>query len=850
MHEERRLPEEDTPIYSTGSRQGVYTLKLKKQDCLAWVPSDCFKYRDFILEGRIGIDPENGYSSAGFIFRYINDENFYYFLVSTKRFFRFCVVFNGNPINLIEWTESPLIGKNVSDLRVIARGTGFSFYLDDEWIAEVDDETISEGTFGFAAQNYSEKDPGSFYLHRILVDSRPVEVEKAYTRWVHFIPARPEYRVNLAGTFMSMGRFLAAGIQLKKALRGREGSAEEYFMLAESYRRMQLYDQALESIEKCLEKAPGKPEALLEKANLLYSLKRFIQARVYIRKIIPGHPGNTRLWNILGNCEYSLGNPEGALEAYQKSVELDPEDSLSRTNAARTQECLGLKEEAFTTYLAAARLLFRQEAYDELSLIFSRTRALLAEGIQIDDDLREKAKEFQAVEGKMLYHEGDAGQAEKLFVPLIKAGYQDSAVFYLYGLILIDKGERVKAGRYLKKAAELEPSFFLYWSRLAENLFLLGEDPEDALKKAYRLNPDDPWVNNLFGQHLMEKKRLEQAVEYFRKAKEAVPGRQVEDARRVGLSSPEGASSCPQGSVDTRQVEDAQQGSVSSSPQWSPEVADIYLNYSECLARLDFLQDAVIAINEGLDACGEHSTLFNQRGNILVRMRDFAAALNDYEKAIQLDQENNEYPQNAAACCIELDMIMRAEELLGRLLARSPGASVYNLTGNLAVIKGEYKRAELAFKEALCRAGQDCEIKLNLASLYLERRNYRSAKDLLEEVLRQEPESKRALSIREQVRKKYEIRYACASCDRTWWIPRGIPPQPALRIHGEPPNDAPAGKCKKCGKIYCVGCAQEFVRDRRFICPDCGESLKLADDALKYQLLRLLDENPESRQPP
>ena len=71
----------------------------------------------------------------------------------------------------------------------MARGDGFHFFADDEWIGEMTDATIPEGACGFAGQNYSEGPRAGFRLLEYAVESRPVEVEKAYYRWVHFLPA-------------------------------------------------------------------------------------------------------------------------------------------------------------------------------------------------------------------------------------------------------------------------------------------------------------------------------------------------------------------------------------------------------------------------------------------------------------------------------------------------------------------------------------------------------------------------------------------------------------------------------------------------------------------------------------
>jgi len=129
------------------------------------------------------------------------------------------------------------------------------------------------------------------------------------------------------------------------------------------------------------------------------------------------------------------------------------------------------------------------------------------------------------------------------------------------------------------------------------------------------------------------------------------------------------------------------------------------------------------------------------------------------------------------------------------------------------------------------------EIMLNLASLYLDRSDYKNAKEWSELALKKNPENEDILHIQRRIREKFEIKYECSACHREWWVPRNIPAQSQLKLHGEPPGDAPAGECEKCGKIYCVECGQKHLKDKRFVCPDCDQFLKLSADWLKYVLL-------------
>ena len=791
----RRLAEEQTPDYRSFVRQGSFRLEILKPDCFAWVTGP-YKYRDLVLEATLDFEPANAHCAAGFVLRYINEENFYYFLVSDKGSFRFDVVFNKNPIHLIEWTPFPGLTARPLELRLLARGDGFYFFADDQWIGETADATIPEGACGFAGQNFSQGPQAGFRLLEYAVESRPVEVEKAYYRWVHFLPALPGNRLQLARTFHGMGRYLEALVELKKAFRQGAGGAEERRLQADACLALKLHDEALGALEQSLALEPDNGEALLAKANILFQLRRFLEARDFIASVLPRFPDDAALANLAGACEYSLGNWERALQRYSRATELEPETPLYLGNLARVLERMDRCGEALQAYLRAARLLFRSETYDELSFVLARGRALAfaasAEGAPVG--ATPEARELAAYEAKMLFHQEKRDEAEGLLSSLVRAGYPDPSVHYLYGLILIGRGARGEAEAQLARATELEPSFPLYWFRLAENRKLLGRDPREALERAFALDPQDPWVNNLKGQLSMEEGKPGEALEHFRRALARAPGE-----------------------------------------------ADLAANAAAALVALGRAAEAVETATACLTAAGERAALYTARGNARVAMRDFAAAIQDYERALGLEPDNPDFLANGASCCLELDMVLRAEELLDRLLEAAPNAAAYNLVGNLAMVQQDHLRAELAYQEALSKDPGNPEVTLNLASLYLSQGGYAKARATLAPVLERFPQLARARELERRIREGFEQEFACAGCDRRWWVPREVPPQSAFKVRGEPPGEAPAGRCADCGKLYCIACAGPHAQEGQLLCPACGGRLRLADDALKYLFLRYLE---------
>ncbi|RKX74729.1 MAG: hypothetical protein DRP87_16230 [Spirochaetes bacterium] len=774
-----RFQIEEDRNYCTKVEGKALVLTLKKKNLFAWSLDTFYRYRDFVLEGEVSFDGQNGYSSAGIIFRYINEENYYYFIISNKGYFRFDLLFNANPISLIGWTHSPVLEGDRHKIRIIAHGSFFSFYVDGEWLAELENEAIDAGSIAFAGQNYDEKDRAVLRLERIYIESRPIEVEAEYYRWKEYIAVNPEQRIKLAHTMYKQGQYTAAVVQLKKASRDKKLSMDEILLLGDSLLSLGLYEEALNNFEKCLEVDRERKEALIGKANALYLLNRFLDLRDFIKGFKDRFGDSSVLWNLYGNAEYSLGNRDIAASAYVKAFENEPEMPLFAVNAAQAFRLLNDREKALYYYLTAARLLFRQEGYEDL-------QGVLKTIFEIEPDNREAA----AILGKMFFYDGRTFEAQKIFNRLIKEKTDDSSIYFLSGLILTAEGRREEALPLLEKACRMEPDAQLYWFRLAENRHLMGMDAWEEVSRALELDGEDPWVLNLAGQVCISRGELERAKDFLTRAME------------------------------------------------KDQAVEIVINYSEVLYLMGEEEEAFKILQQQ----EKDYRIYNQLGNILTRKECYAEAVRCYDRALSLNPQDTTVMENCAAACLELDLLSRAEELLGKVLDLSPTASAYNLIGNVARLRGQYSRAEKAYTEAIKLKPEEIDYRINLADLYLERLNYGEAKRLIKEALSHSPENSRAMAVFKRIRDATQIKLSCASCGREWWVDKNIPAQPVLRLRGEPPPESPAGRCINCGKIYCIKCAEEHLRDSRFVCRDCDEYLKLSDDYLRHLVLSYISE--------
>ena len=767
-------------------------LELSRPDLFAWTEAPLYRHSDFVLEGEFAMGHGLPHSACGFLFRYQDEANFYSVLVSNKGFFRFDVVFNGSPRALVAWTETPRSrgesppseGEGELSLRIIARGGHFTIVLDGEWAAEAADESFDRGHLAFAAQNYGEGGATRFSLLSCMVDSRPVEVETWYFRWNYYIVPGADARRRLAETLFAMGESLAAAVQLRKIERRGPLDADELFLKAETALRLGLQDEAEGALDACLALAPDRADANEEKANLLYLRGRYLELRDRLRNLLPTIRDNARLLCLSGHARFGLGDYAGAAADYGAAAGIEPEQPLYRMNEARAWDQAGRKGEAAEAYLAAARLFSSQEADDDLALALARLDALKA-----------KRAEVEEIRAKALYRAGKKDEAARLLAGLVAKGSRDSGSHYTLGLILAERGKGEEALERFEAALALEPDFPLYAFRYAERLFLLGRPEKEtraAIERALSLAPADGWSLNLAGQEALSRGDLGYARLCLEAAAKALP------------SAKEPA-----------------------------------INLSDLEAR-EGRTDAALA---ALAAFGEDAACRNQAGNALARAAGSAssreeaaemleAAAREYLRAVGLEPGSAEYQANLAAAYMELERYSEAEERIRKALDLGAGPRGLLLAGNLAQVYGDLPRAETAYRLGLEALPEDPALLAALGRCYISLRNYGKAAASGDRLAKVAPEG--ALRLRLEIEEATTEGLSCATCGKSWRVPRELPAQSAASVRAMPPDDSPAGACPRCGRIFCIACRKAELSDSRFTCPDCGEVLKLSDNRLRY----------------
>jgi hypothetical protein len=134
-----------------------YYIEITTSNLVAWGLANR-NVADFRLEVDAAQEAGPNNNGYGVLFRLQDRDNFYRFDVSGDGFFLLSKFNSGEWVTLVPWTASSAInvGQAANRLAVEAIGSQIRVYANDSLLAEVEDDTITEGNFGFFASTFSE----------------------------------------------------------------------------------------------------------------------------------------------------------------------------------------------------------------------------------------------------------------------------------------------------------------------------------------------------------------------------------------------------------------------------------------------------------------------------------------------------------------------------------------------------------------------------------------------------------------------------------------------------------------------------------------------------------------------
>ncbi len=788
-----------------------FNLEISRKDTFAWSTEKKYEVKDMVLEGVLDFtkihqlipDSENladkaGYTSFGFIFRYINDQNFYSVLISDGGFFRFDVFFNGSQIPIIGWTTYPKNNsedKNIVPVKIIANGTKFCIVINKKTCVTCEDDTIqSEGLFGFAGQNYQCYEKVNAALKFISMDKRDIYVDSAYRQWSSEDETDYEQNLTNAESFAAIGKYLDAILELEKAWKKHQPVYSELLFGSRLCLAENLNEKAHTFLKEALKLNETDLEVQEQYTSFLYVTGKAVELEKYLLSIKNNILISPLLSSFQGHVLVNSNNYAKAIEYYKNAFQLQSDEPLHLINIANCYDALKNKNEAADTRLKALDLLIAKKNYSEYL-----TQLDILENTKL---LKNQKTELQLIKAKYFFDTKNYFQCEKEITEYLNQNPKNSYTRYMKAVCLKEKSEYKKAVLEIENAIELENNCALYYELYAELLYGLEDytKAQSIIEKACELNPKNAGSWNLAASVSLKNNDLNKAKE------------QIFTALSV-----------------------------------EPENLSILKNYIIIMQKLNRFSEALPVLQEAASHSGYGSTYrsnaLHLAANLLRDTDNFEEAEKHYKKALTLTPKDNSLIIDYANFCLLDGRVNEADSLISSIYTEKDTfipVEAARLLSLIASKKGDWTRSSVILQQSI----EECSFKkipygdllLDLANLYLSLNKNDKALEVAERML-EEGYKEQYLQIESIINEKTKDKISCSLCNLSWYVPKNITDSITLRLTAEPPDNLPAGNCPECQKIYCIGCAKKYIdQTGRFTCPDCKINLKLQNNGIKYLL--------------
>ena len=124
------------------------------------------EFSDFYVEFDTSFVTYTGENAAGLVFRLLDTDNFYKFLVDEIGYFQLQKRVNGEYSDVIEWTLTDAVDDAegaINRIGILAEGTTLAFSVNGVVIAQIDDADLASGAIALAIQSYSSPEGHSTF---------------------------------------------------------------------------------------------------------------------------------------------------------------------------------------------------------------------------------------------------------------------------------------------------------------------------------------------------------------------------------------------------------------------------------------------------------------------------------------------------------------------------------------------------------------------------------------------------------------------------------------------------------------------------------------------------------------
>ncbi len=155
---------------------------------------------------------------------------------------------------------------------------------------------------------------------------------------------------------LSSGSFEMAMESFEIAIMMDRSSSEGFQGLGDSLRSLGRLDDAVKAYEKAFKLAPGRPLILERKAMTYLAMRKNMDARETLLRVVRMEPRSREAWHLLGLTDLRMGRYDEALDCFDQALTINPSDKFSFKGRGDALLELGMYRDALGAYRKALSL--------------------------------------------------------------------------------------------------------------------------------------------------------------------------------------------------------------------------------------------------------------------------------------------------------------------------------------------------------------------------------------------------------------------------------------------------------------------------------------------------------------
>src|SRR5262245_4365802 len=164
--------------------------------------------------------------------------------------------------------------------------------------------------------------------------------------------------VSSALSLLNQGHVLEAIDQFKQIVRSDPANGRAYFYLATVYTQMNEFEVAERYLRRAMELSPRQSSYYLQLGSIRFRQKQWRAALESFKQALELGPGSNEaaVWRNIGDVQVELFDRDAALQAYETSLRIQPQDANTRLALGRFYLDRGERQRAIEHLRAALEI--------------------------------------------------------------------------------------------------------------------------------------------------------------------------------------------------------------------------------------------------------------------------------------------------------------------------------------------------------------------------------------------------------------------------------------------------------------------------------------------------------------